>query len=223
MRIGRTVAFVHNVSLTQEQALAADQHQLSGNKSIRLGQVKGILENGTAVGDVPESITEDGLNVQIDTLGTTVWLPRGQAHTIYTQADTDGLNKAIQKLLGVPIGSSVADLKKSISFAEADDPWGGKTLVGAQTDPFEEEDEFEEERRRRRRCQSQRHLMNLGDLKNTIAKEAFGITPDDAKAKGICIRCQKEAKPRCYSPAGLREYNNSGMCEFCFDLVTDTD
>jgi hypothetical protein len=59
----------------------------------------------------------------------------------------------------------------------------------------------------------------LKDLKNSLAKAAFGMTPDEAQAQGICIKCKEPALPKCYSAAGRREYQISRMCEECFDAL----
>jgi hypothetical protein len=59
---------------------------------------------------------------------------------------------------------------------------------------------------------------SLQELKDTIARAAFGMTKAEAHAKGICIDCK--ATPRIMSDAGKREYLISGLCEPCFDKVT---
>lgn len=48
--------------------------------------------------------------------------------------------------------------------------------------------------------------MELDKLK----KELYGATEE-----GVCIRCKKP--PRFKTEAGKREYQISGMCEYCFD------
>ena len=36
----------------------------------------------------------------------------------------------------------------------------------------------------------------------------------------LCWRCQEPALLKCYSDAGRREVNISGLCEPCFDEIT---
>lgn len=60
-------------------------------------------------------------------------------------------------------------------------------------------------------------MTNLKDLKDSLSKEATGMTRDEAFAKGLCIVCKKP--PRWYSDAGRKEYRISGTCEYCFDAM----
>lgn len=55
-------------------------------------------------------------------------------------------------------------------------------------------------------------------LKDVIEKE-YGIRPLTRNENGdvICYCCGRVAKEHCYSSAGLRETEISGMCEECFD------
>ncbi len=59
----------------------------------------------------------------------------------------------------------------------------------------------------------------LDKLKETTAKTAFGSTKAEVLKEGICISCREEALPKCYSEAGRREYQISGLCELCFDEI----
>ena len=52
-----------------------------------------------------------------------------------------------------------------------------------------------------------------------LAKSLYGMTKQEALAKGICIDCKESAIPKCYSEAGKREYRISGLCEKCFDKI----
>ena len=61
--------------------------------------------------------------------------------------------------------------------------------------------------------------MNLKELTDNIAKDIYGTTPSEAKKTGLCIQCKEEALPKCYSEAGRREYQISGLCEKCFDEI----
>lgn len=45
----------------------------------------------------------------------------------------------------------------------------------------------------------------------------------EAKAEGRCVQCGEPALEKCYSAAGRREYEISGLCEVCFDTLTRED
>jgi hypothetical protein len=47
--------------------------------------------------------------------------------------------------------------------------------------------------------------------------EAWKRYVAECQAKSICARCKKPA--RWYSDAGRREYQISGLCEYCFDAM----
>jgi hypothetical protein len=51
---------------------------------------------------------------------------------------------------------------------------------------------------------------------------AFGATKVEALEKGVCIQCGKPALERCYSSAGRKEYRISGLCELCFDSLSQS-
>jgi len=61
--------------------------------------------------------------------------------------------------------------------------------------------------------------ISLQESKDNMSKDIFGITIVEAFDKGICINCLEKAIPKCYSDAGKREYNISGLCEECFDNI----
>jgi len=63
--------------------------------------------------------------------------------------------------------------------------------------------------------------MSLNEFKDNLAKETFGMTKAEARAAGLCIHCKKE--PKFYSYNGRKEYEISGLCEFCFDDICDPD
>ena len=46
----------------------------------------------------------------------------------------------------------------------------------------------------------------------------YGMTKAEALSQGICLQCKMPALPKCYSEAGKREYQISGLCEPCFDI-----
>ena len=60
-------------------------------------------------------------------------------------------------------------------------------------------------------------------FQDTMSKDLFGISKSEAHNKGICISCHQPAIPNCYSQAGIREYQISGLCEKCFDNLTETE
>jgi hypothetical protein len=67
-------------------------------------------------------------------------------------------------------------------------------------------------------------MADLKNLQDDLAREAFNMTPNVAKEKGICLKCKQPALPKCYSEAGRREFAISGICEPCFDeLFADED
>lgn len=59
----------------------------------------------------------------------------------------------------------------------------------------------------------------LEKLKEKLAKELFDINRSDAIKKGICVDCKQPAIENCYSNAGKREYQISGLCEKCYDKI----
>jgi hypothetical protein len=61
--------------------------------------------------------------------------------------------------------------------------------------------------------------MDLKQFQDALAKDAHGMTVDDAWAKGICIDCKQPAEPKCHTEEGNREYHISAMCEECFDAL----
>ena len=62
-------------------------------------------------------------------------------------------------------------------------------------------------------------MSELQDLKDSLAKYLYGITASEARSQGLCIQCKQPALERCYSDAGIREYQISGLCEKCFDEI----
>ncbi len=63
----------------------------------------------------------------------------------------------------------------------------------------------------------------LKKLQKEMAKELFGTTKEEGSLKGVvlmCIKCKQPGIPNCYSEAGRRELQISGLCEKCFDKIT---
>ena len=60
--------------------------------------------------------------------------------------------------------------------------------------------------------------MNLQKLKNSLEKDLYGITKEEALNRNICIDCKQP--PTFYSREGRSEYKISGYCEPCFDKLT---
>lgn len=58
---------------------------------------------------------------------------------------------------------------------------------------------------------------NFQDVKDNLSKSLYGMSLTEAHKQGICIKCKTPALERCYSDAGRREYDISGLCELCFD------
>ena len=66
-------------------------------------------------------------------------------------------------------------------------------------------------------------MNELRAFQDNLARSIYGLTSDEAQSQGICISCRLPAKERCYSSAGRREYEISGLCEICFDEITKED
>ncbi len=56
---------------------------------------------------------------------------------------------------------------------------------------------------------------------DTQGIRVFGMTKREAHRNGVCISCHKP--PTFYSQAGRKEYFISGLCEPCFDQLTDDE
>lgn len=57
------------------------------------------------------------------------------------------------------------------------------------------------------------------EVADRVADWLYGMTITEALDRGLCIRCHDI--PRFYSEAGKREYTISGLCEYCFDELTE--
>lgn len=56
---------------------------------------------------------------------------------------------------------------------------------------------------------------------DAVANAVFGMTIEEAHMKGVCIDCKEPAMPHCHSSDGILEYENSGLCEECFDEIME--
>jgi len=63
--------------------------------------------------------------------------------------------------------------------------------------------------------------MTLQQFKDSVATSLYDMTTAEAKAKGICIQCKQEARQgiNIFTPAGMKEWHISGLCETCFDSI----
>ena len=61
-------------------------------------------------------------------------------------------------------------------------------------------------------------------LKDLLEKE-YKIRPLTRNENGdvICYQCGRVAKEHCYTEAGLREVEISGLCEECWDKMFEED
>ena len=64
-------------------------------------------------------------------------------------------------------------------------------------------------------------MNKLQEMKDAMSMDLFGMTKDEAVSMGICVNCKEEALPKCYSEAGRKEFRISGMCERCFDEISE--
>ena len=63
----------------------------------------------------------------------------------------------------------------------------------------------------------------MKEFQDNLAKQLFGVERSEAIRQSICVDCKQPAHQRCYSPAGLKEYRISGLCEVCFDKLFSFD
>ena len=62
-------------------------------------------------------------------------------------------------------------------------------------------------------------ITPLQELKDTLSNDLFKMTAQVAHDRGICIKYLRPWQIGTYSPAGVREYQISGLCEECFDSL----
>lgn len=69
-----------------------------------------------------------------------------------------------------------------------------------------------------------RKMKFIEHLKDTL-EESCKIRPFTRNENGdvICFQCGRVAKEHCYSEAGLREVEISGLCEECYDKLFEED
>ncbi len=63
----------------------------------------------------------------------------------------------------------------------------------------------------------------IKEFLNVISQKKFNTTVDTSTDSGICADCKQPALPNCYSPAGIKEFYISGLCEKCFDKLFSED
>ena len=63
----------------------------------------------------------------------------------------------------------------------------------------------------------------LNELMDLFSFSLYGISRSEAWKRGICLECKQPALPKCYSEAGKKEYEISGLCEECFDLLKESE
>ncbi len=56
---------------------------------------------------------------------------------------------------------------------------------------------------------------------DNLAIVIFGMSKEEAHMKGICIDCKEPAMHHCHTSDGILEYENSGLCEECFDRIME--
>lgn len=62
--------------------------------------------------------------------------------------------------------------------------------------------------------------MSFDEFKDSLSKDAHGITKAEALKQEICIECKRpNPLERCHTEAGKGEYYISGYCEECFDRL----
>lgn len=63
----------------------------------------------------------------------------------------------------------------------------------------------------------------LKEIQDNLAKDCFGQTKGDAQEDMTCISCKLPVVNRIKTDLGWKEYGISGLCEICFDEITDPD
>ena len=67
--------------------------------------------------------------------------------------------------------------------------------------------------------------MKTVEYLKDILEKAYNIRPLTRNENGdvICYLCGRVAKEHCYTEAGLREVEISGICEDCFDKMFEDE
>ena len=67
--------------------------------------------------------------------------------------------------------------------------------------------------------------MKFTEHLKDILEEDYNIRPLTRNENGdvICYKCGRVAKEHCYTEAGLREVEISGLCEECFNKLFEED
>jgi hypothetical protein len=63
----------------------------------------------------------------------------------------------------------------------------------------------------------------LKKLSDTLHKEVYGQTIQEANDAKTCINCKQPALSKCHTEAGTREFYISGLCEECFDAMFEEE
>ena len=58
-------------------------------------------------------------------------------------------------------------------------------------------------------------VSTIKKLMDNLGSALYDMTPDEAIDQKVCIKCKES--PRFKTEAGRREYQLSGICEYCFD------
>ena len=61
----------------------------------------------------------------------------------------------------------------------------------------------------------------LKNLKEDFGKALYGMTANEAREQGICIRCKEPIVFQ--TEADIREYAMSALCSKCWDEITKGD
>ena len=68
-------------------------------------------------------------------------------------------------------------------------------------------------------------IESLKECLKDIIEDETNIRPLTRNENGdvICYQCGRVAKEHCYTEAGLREVEISGLCEECYDKLFEED
>jgi hypothetical protein len=52
-----------------------------------------------------------------------------------------------------------------------------------------------------------------------LGRSLFGMTVDEARSLGVCLRCRKDAPRETWATVDVNEWLLSGLCPECFDAI----